>query len=371
MAKRFLIVGAGFFGAVCARELTDAGHHCLILERRDHIGGNCYTVYEPEAHCHRHVYGPHIFHTDKEEVWNYIRRFSVFNHFVNRPKVNYKGRLYSFPINLFTLYQIFGVSTPATAEALLEKIRIPAADPNNMEEWCLSQIGRELYETFIEGYSQKQWNRHPKELPAEIIRRLPIRLTFDDNYFTHPYQGIPVDGYTTLFERILKGIPMEIGVDFLLDKEYWLRDYDLVIYTGALDEFFSYSLDPLEYRSLRFESELLDMPDFQGNAIVNYTDAAVPFTRIVEHKHFDLSPQARKTVITREFPHGWSPGVLPYYPVNTTENRSRFQQYKQLAIREAPRVRFGGRLGEYRYFDMDDVIETALKTSREILHTVS
>jgi len=235
-----------------------------------------------------------------------------------------------------------------------------------MEEWCLSHIGREIYEIFIEGYSQKQWNRHPRELPADIIQRLPLRLTFDDNYYTHPYQGIPIGGYTAMFDKILEGIPVELGVDFLQDRDAWLKNYDLVVYTGAMDEFFSFRFGPLEYRSLRFETEWLETTDYQGNAIMNYTEAAIPFTRIVEPKHFDLSFRAAKTVITREYANEWRPGVPPYYPLNTLENQERFRQYRQLAAREAPKVLFGGRLGEYRYLDMDQVIESALRTSCRI-----
>ncbi len=367
MPKKILIVGAGFFGAVCARELTDAGFECLVIERRDHIGGNCYTVFNPEAACHCHVYGPHIFHTDKEEVWNYICGFADFNHFVNRPKVFYRGNLYSFPINLFTLYQLFGVRTPGEGQAYLEKVRWPIQDPKNLEEWCLSQIGKEVYEIFIEGYTRKQWNRHPKELPVGIIKRLPIRLTFDDNYYGHQYQGIPIGGYTALFEKILKGIAVEPGVDFLQDREYWMKNRLLIIYTGALDEFFSYNLGPLEYRTLRFETELLPVADFQGNAVINFTEDSVPFTRIVEHKHFDLSFQEPETVITREYPNNWVPGDPPYYPVNTAESQERLEKYQILAGTEVPRVIFGGRLGAYRYFDMDQVIEAALKTSKIII----
>jgi UDP-galactopyranose mutase len=373
MVKRILIVGAGLFGAVCGRELTDAGYPCLVIERRNHIGGNCFSAYEPEAACHRHVYGPHIFHTDKDKVWRYINRFTSFNHFSYRPKVWYQDNLYSFPINLFTLYQLFGIRTPKEAEDYFEKVRRPTADPANLEDWCLSQIGPDLYRIFIEGYTQKQWHRHPSLLPAGIIKRLPVRLHFDDNYFMHPHQGIPIGGYTSLFTKLLAGIPLETEADFLRDKERWMRKHDLVIYTGAIDEFFSFALGPLEYRALRFETELINSPDFQGTAAINYTEAEIPFTRIVEHKHFDISFDAPKTIITREFPEDWSPGATPYYPVNTSENQERLQRYQQFAEIEAPNVIFGGRLGEYRYFDMDQVIESALNLSQTIIrdHPIS
>jgi UDP-galactopyranose mutase len=367
MIEPVLIVGAGFFGAVCARQLKDAGIRCRLLEKRDHIGGNCYTRNHPDIGCHEHVYGPHIFHTDSPVVWRYITRFAEFNYFVNRPRVRYRDRLYSFPINLLTLHQLFGVCTPAEATAALEQRRKPAADQSSVEGWCLANLGEELYETFICGYTWKQWNRHPGELPSDIIRRVPIRLNFDDNYYVDHYQGIPIEGYTSIFERLLEGIPVDLETDFLQDREQWMAQYPLIIYTGPVDAYFSHEFGPLEYRSLRFEREELPVRDFQGNAIVNYTDRAVPWTRIVEHKHFDMDLTKERTLITKEFPANWEPGLEPYYPVNTPENMERFVRYRERMSEWSGRVVFGGRLAEYRYYDMDDVIEAALRTVQKLL----
>lgn len=370
MDKKFLIVGAGLYGAVCARELADAGHHCVVIERRNHLGGNCYTRYDAGAGCHEHVYGPHIFHTGNQVVWEYVQRFALFNHYVNRPKVRYGGRLFSFPINLMTLYQLYGVSTPEEARAKLAELRSPVKNPASMEEWCLAQVGPEIYETFIKGYTLKQWRKHPRDLPASIVQRLPIRLTFDDNYFTHPYQGIPIGGYTAIFERLLSGIEVRLGIDFLEHRDALIDQFDLVIFTGPIDAFFRYSEGILEYRSLRFERKCLDMPDYQGNAIVNYTEEDVPYTRIVEHKHFDLSFAQSKTVVTLEFPDSWEPGKVEYYPVDTERNRELLERYRRKASREVPAVTFGGRLGEYKYYDMDEVIASALNKVKSLIQTL-
>jgi UDP-galactopyranose mutase len=366
MPSSILVVGAGLFGSVCARELTDAGHCCTVIDRRDHIGGNCYSEYDEKSACHRHVYGSHIFHTDKKDVWKYITRFTRFNHYVNRPKVRFGDCLYSFPINLMTLYQVYGVKSPSEAKARLAAECEIIPNPQNMEEWCLSKIGRKLYEIFIEGYTQKQWNRHPRELPADIIKRLPVRLTFDDNYFTHPFQGIPVGGYTAIFERMLKGIQVELGVDFLLGRDRYLADFDHVIYTGPIDEFFDYNEGILEYRSLLFENERLPVRDFQGNALINYTELSIPYTRIIEHKHFDMNFDQMETLITREYPANWRPGDTPYYPVNTVDNQKLYSFYAERAQVEYPSVTFGGRLGLYRYLDMDQVIAEAFVTSSKL-----
>ncbi len=365
--RRVLIVGAGVYGAVCARELTDAGVACTVIEKRDHIAGNCYTRYVEEADCHEHVYGAHIFHTSDEGIWSYVNRFARFNHYVNRVKVNWRGQLYSFPINLFTLYQLWGVSTPAEAQQKLQEVREPIAQPANLEEWCLSQVGREVYERFVQGYTFKQWQRDPRELPASLIRRLPVRLNFDDNYFNDRYQGIPIGGYTALFERLLQGIPVQTGVDFLADRDTWLRRYDHVIYSGPIDAFFGYSLGTLEYRSLRFERELVDEPDVQGNAVVNYTDSAVPFTRILEHKHFDMTSRSNRSLITREFPADWQPGQTEFYPVGSEASRTLYRAYRERADELAAQVTFGGRLGEYQYYDMHQVIGSALAQTRRLL----
>ncbi len=359
---KILIVGAGIYGSVCARELTDAGHQVHVIEKRDHIGGNCFTRYVEEADCHQQVYGAHIFHTSDRRIWDYINRFAEFNHYVNRVKVNHSGTLYSFPINLMTLQQIWGVGTPAEAEAKLAEVREPIENPSNMEEWCLSQVGREIYEIFVKGYTTKQWGRPPDELPASILKRLPIRLTYDDNYFRDRYQGIPIGGYTAIFEKLLAGIRVETGIDFLADRDEWIRRYDHVIYTGPIDAFFEHEHGQLEYRSLRFEDELLPTRDFQGNAVVNYTEATIPFNRIYEHKHFDLSLKADQTLITREFPEDWKPGMIEYYPVNTDENQTRYRSYRKLAEKTDLPVTFGGRLGRFEYLDMHQVIPLALKT---------
>jgi UDP-galactopyranose mutase len=361
---RFLIVGAGLFGATCARELTDAGHRVQVIEKRDHIGGNCYTRYHEAADCHEHVYGAHIFHTSNEAIWSWVNRFARFNHYVNRVKVNWRGKLYSFPINLFTLYQLWGVTTPAQAREKLDAVREPIAQPANLEEWCLAQVGREVYERFVRGYTVKQWQRDPRELPASLIRRLPIRLTFDDNYFEDRYQGIPIGGYTAMFERMLSGIEVQTGVDFLADRDYWQARADHVIYTGPIDAYFGHDAGRLEYRSLRFATELLDTPDLQGNAVVNYTEENVPFTRILEHKHFDLSSRGSHTLVTHEYPQAWSPGMPEFYPVATEDNQQLFRRYRSRADELSSRLSFGGRLGEYRYYDMHQVIGSALAFTR-------
>jgi len=367
VAKSYLIVGAGFFGAVCARELADAGHRVRVIEKRDHIGGNSFTRFHPEAGTHQHVYGAHIFHTNSTEVWRYVNRFAEFNHYVHRLHVAYRERMYSFPINLFTLHQLYGIRTPAEAEAKLAAVRVPIEHPANLEEWCLSQVGPELYETFIRGYTAKQWGRDPRDLPADIIKRLPIRLSFDDRYFSDRHQGIPIGGYTALFERLLQGIPIELGVDFLADRDTWIGKVDHVIYTGPIDAFFNYSEGVLAYRSLRFQDALLDVHDAQGMAVINYTEPSVPFTRILEHKHFDMNLQCPRTVVTTEYPQEWQRGMTEYYPVNTAENQETYRRYCARRDHLALPVTFGGRLGEYRYYDMHQVIGAALATVRRLL----
>jgi UDP-galactopyranose mutase len=363
--SRILIVGAGLYGAVCARELHDAGHRVLVVEQREAPGGNCATRFVEEADCHEHLHGAHIFHTDSERIWHYVNRFARFNGFVNRVKVSHAGALYSFPINLFTLYQVFGVHSPAEARAAIARERLEIDAPANLEEHCLATVGPTLYQLFIEGYTRKQWRRPPSELPAEIIKRIPLRFDFNDNYFNDRWQGIPIGGYSALFDRLLAGVPVQFGVDFLPDAGHWISRFDHVIYTGAIDAFFDHCHGPLEYRSLRFERELLPVADFQGNAVVNYTAAEVPFTRIIEHRHFDLPSPGRReaathTLITREYPADFEPGQEPYYPVATAANRARFERYRALANEWAHRVHFGGRLAEYRYYDMHQVIGAAL-----------
>jgi UDP-galactopyranose mutase len=346
----YLIVGAGLFGSICARELTNNGKKVLVIDKRDHIGGNCYT--SNEGGINVHTYGPHIFHTNNKQVWDYINQFVEFNHFTYRPKVKYNNNIYSFPINLMTLYQIYGVSTPSQAESILELERIHNNEPNNLEEWILSQVGTKLYETFIKGYTTKQWGRDPKYLPVSIIKRLPIRLTYDDNYFNDRYQGIPIGGYTQIFDKLLDGIDVKLGVDYFKDE---LPKYNIIIYTGPVDMFYDYIHGKLEYRSLRFENEYLDINDYQGNAAINYTDVNIPYTRIVEHKHFEFGKQ-KHTIITREYP---TTEGEPYYPVNDKLNNDRYNLYKSLMDKE-DRVIFGGRLADYKYYDMHQVIASAL-----------
>jgi UDP-galactopyranose mutase len=353
----FLIVGAGIFGSVFAQQAHENGFSCLIIDKRNHNGGNLYT--ENIEGINVHKYGPHIFHTSDRNIWEYVNRFSAFNSFVNRPKVNYKGDIYSFPINLFTLYQIFGVKTPEEAIKVLEEVKIHSDSPKNLEEWILSQVGKEIYEKFIYGYTKKQWGRDPKELPSSIIRRLPIRLTFDDNYFTDTYQGIPIEGYTKMIENIQKGIELRLNIDFLKDKEYWESKAKKIVFTGSIDEFFNYEIGHLEYRSLRFESEIIEISDFQGNALINYTQEEIPYTRICEHKHFENS-NSKKTVITKEYPDEWNPGKEKYYPINNERNNLLYGKYKKMSEALSEKYIFGGRLAEYKYYDMHQVIGSAI-----------
>lgn len=358
----YLVVGAGLFGAVFTEQAIARGKSVLVIDRRGHIAGNCYT--EHRDGIDMHVYGPHIFHTNSDKIWNYVKQFAEFNNFVNRPKVSHAGKLYSFPINLFTLYQIWGVTTPAEAQQKLDEVRVPIENPANLEEWALSQIGSELYYTFIHGYTKKQWQRQPKELPHGIIKRLPIRLTFDDNYFYAAYQGIPVNGYTGMIQNMLHGAHVELGVDYLADRDSFDARAQQVVFTGCLDEFYRYKFGALDYRTLRFEHERLAMPDFQGNAIINYTEASVPYTRIVEHKHFTGVRQPH-TWITREYPESWQESAVPYYPIADELNTARYTQYAALAKLERKHL-FGGRLAEYKYYDMHQVIGSALHTAAQM-----
>ena len=360
----YLIVGAGLYGATVARELTDAGNSVLVIDRRPHIAGNVYT--EKTEGINVHIYGAHIFHTNNKQVWDYVNRFSVFNRFTNSPVANYKGELFSLPFNMYTFNKMWGVVTPEEAAAKIEAQRKEAGitEPKNLEEQAISLVGTDIYEKLIKGYTQKQWGRPCTELPAFIIKRLPVRLTFDNNYFNALYQGIPVGGYTKMVENMLKGIEVQLNVDYLADKAKWDGMAEKVIYTGPIDAYFDYCLGNLEYRSVRFETEVLDKPNFQGNAAVNYTDAETPWTRIIEHKWFEFGKDENgndlpKTVISREFSSEWKPGDEPYYPVNDEKNGKLYQEYKALAEKET-NVVFGGRLGEYKYYDMDQVIAAAL-----------
>ena len=365
----YLIVGTGLYGATIARQAKDAGKSVLVLEKRDHIAGNVYT--EKIEGINVHKYGAHIFHTNDKTVWDYVQRFATFNRFTNSPVANFHGELYSLPFNMYTFNRMWGVCTPEEAAAKIEEQRKEIThEPNNLEEQAISLVGRDIYEKLIKGYTQKQWGRPCNELPAFIIKRLPVRLTFDNNYFNALYQGIPIGGYTGMVEKMLEGIEVRLGVDYLEDRENWNTQAERVIYTGSVDGYFGYSLGNLEYRSVRFETELLDQANYQGNAAVNYTDAETPWTRIIEHKWFEFGKDEAgndlpKTVISREYSSEWKLGDEPYYPVNNERNENLYRRYKELADREL-KVVFGGRLGEYKYYDMDQVIAVALKKAREL-----
>lgn len=360
----YLIVGSGLFGAVFARQATDAGKKVLVIDKRPNIAGNVYT--EKVEGINFHKYGAHIFHTNNTEVWNYVNRFATFNRFTNSPVANYKGELYSMPFNMYTFNKMWGVVTPEEAAAKIEEQKKEiTGEPRNLEEQAISLVGRDIYEKLVKGYTEKQWGRDCKELPAFIIKRLPVRLTFDNNYFNALYQGIPIGGYTKLVENLLDGIEVQLNVDYLVDRAKWDAIAEKVVYTGAIDAFFNYSLGNLEYRSVRFENEVLDIPNFQGNAAVNYTDRETPWTRIIEHKWFEFGKDENgndlpKTIISREYSSEWKPGDEPYYPVNDEKNGALYKEYRALADQEG-KVIFGGRLGEYKYYDMDAVIASALE----------
>ena len=366
----YLIVGSGLYGSIFAREATDKGYKCLVVDKREHVGGNVYT--ERVEGINVHKYGAHIFHTNNKRVWDYVNRFAVFNRFTNSPVANYKGELYSLPFNMYTFNKMWGVVTPEEAERKIEEQRREiVGEPRNLEEQAISLVGRDIYEKLIKGYTEKQWGRDCRDLPSFIIKRLPVRLTFDNNYFNALYQGIPVGGYTKMIERILEGIEVKLSVDYLEDKEKWDSMARKVVYTGPIDAYFGYSLGTLEYRSVRFETEMLDIPNYQGNAAVNYTDRDTPWTRIIEHKWFEFGKDEDgndipKTVISREYSSEWKPGDEPYYPVNDERNSGLYKKYKALADREE-NVIFGGRLGEYKYYDMDAVIASVLEKRDETL----
>lgn len=367
----YLIVGAGLFGAVFAHEAKKVGKSVLVIEKRDHIAGNVYT--EDMEGIHVHKYGAHIFHTNLKHVWDYVQQFATFNRFTNSPVANYHGELYSMPFNMYTFNKMWGVVTPEEAAAKIEEERRAAGitEPKNLEEQAISLVGTDIYEKLIKGYTEKQWGRPCSELPAFIIKRLPVRLTFDNNYFNALYQGIPVGGYTKMVGNMLRGVEVKFGIDYLAGKEKWDSMAEHVIYTGPIDAYFHYALGPLEYRSVRFETEVLDQPNFQGNAAVNYTDRDTPWTRIIEHKWFEFGKDSEgndlpKTVISREYSSEWKVGDEPYYPVNDEKNGALYQKYKQLAKKET-KVIFGGRLGEYKYYDMDAVIDSALQCAEKRL----
>ncbi len=363
MTYDYLIVGAGFFGAVFAHEATKQGKTCLVVEKRDHIGGNCYTEIIENIHVHR--YGAHIFHTSDRAVWNYINQFTEFNNYVNCPIANYKGEIYNMPFNMNTFSRLWGISTPAEARAIIKAQQGNITQPENLEEQAISLVGRDIYEKLVKGYTEKQWGKPCAQLPSFIIRRLPVRFTYNNNYFSDRYQGIPENGYTEIFKKLLAGIEVRLGCDYLTHKAELRPLAKEVIYTGPIDRYFDYCYGPLQFRSLRFKTEVLDTDNFQGNAVVNYTDREIPYTRIIEHKHFVFGRQ-EKTVITREYPADWRPGDEPYYTVNDEKNNALYQKYKSLADQE-PGVTFGGRLGEYRYYDMDKVIASSLRLVEEKL----
>lgn len=367
----YLIVGSGLFGSVFARQAADAGKKVLVIDKRPNIAGNVYT--EKVEGINFHKYGAHIFHTNNTEVWNYVNRFATFNRFTNSPVANYKGELYSMPFNMYTFNKMWGVVTPEEAAAKIEEQKKEiTGEPQNLEEQAISLVGRDIYEKLVKGYTEKQWGRDCKELPAFIIKRLPVRLTFDNNYFNALYQGIPIGGYTKLVENLLEGIEVRLNEDYLEDKAKWNAMAEKVVYTGAIDAYFDYALGNLEYRSVRFENEILDIPNFQGNAAVNYTDRETPWTRIIEHKWFEFGKDENgndlpKTIISKEYSSEWKPGDEPYYPVNDKKNGELYQKYKALAEKEE-NIIFGGRLGEYKYYDMDAVIASALECARNQLY---
>ena len=355
----YLIVGAGLFGAVFAHEMREKGKSVLVLDKREHVGGNVYTR-EVEG-IQVHEYGAHIFHTNDKTVWDYVNRFAEFNRYTNSPVANYHGELYSLPFNMYTFNRLWGVVTPQQAEEEIRRQREAAGigEPKNLEEQAISLVGTDVYEKLVKGYTEKQWGRPCTQLPAFIIRRLPVRFTFDNNYFNARFQGIPMGGYTRMVERMLEGIQVRLGVDYLEDREAWDAQARTIVYTGPIDRFFDYCYGPLQYRSVRFETEVLDTPNYQGNAVVNYTDRETPYTRVIEHKHFEFGTQP-KTVVSREYSSEWKPGDEPYYPVNDERNRELYLKYRALADQK-PQVIFGGRLGEYKYYDMDTVIARALE----------
>jgi UDP-galactopyranose mutase len=367
----YLIVGAGLYGAVFAQEAMRHGKRVLVVDKRPHIAGNVYT-HEVEG-IQVHQYGAHIFHTNNRQVWDYVNQFAEFNRFTNSPVANFHGELYSLPFNMYTFNKMWGVVTPEEAAAKIEEQKAAAGitDPKNLEEQAISLVGTDIYEKLVKGYTEKQWGRPCDQLPAFIIKRLPVRLTFDNNYFNALYQGIPMGGYTGLVENLLDGIEVRLNTDYLADKAQLDALAEKVVYTGPIDAYFDYKLGTLEYRSVRFETEVLDMPNFQGNAAVNYTDRETPWTRIIEHKWFEFGKDKDgndlpKTVISREYSSEWKPGDEPYYPVNDEKNGALYEAYRRLAQGES-KVIFGGRLGEYKYYDMDVVIASALARSKEEL----
>lgn len=361
----YLIIGSGLFGSTFACEANKKGKKCLIIDKRDNIGGNIYTRQVEGINVH--MYGAHIFHTSNKEVWDYINNFTEFNRYTNSPIAIYKDELYNMPFNMNTFNKLWGVKTPAEARAKIagQIAKSNIKEPHNLEEQAIKLIGKDIYEKLVKGYTEKQWGAKATDLPAFIIKRLPVRFTYDNNYFNDKYQGIPIGGYTKIIQKMLEGIEVRLNTDFFDNREGLQNLADKIVYTGMIDEFYNYKFGTLEYRSLRFEHEILDEENHQGNAVVNYTEYEVPYTRIIEHKHFEFGTQP-KTVITKEYPVKWNKGDEPYYPINNNRNNELYQKYRELAQKE-PNVIFGGRLAEYKYYDMDDVIEQALKCAKEML----
>ena len=362
----YLIVGSGLFGSIFAYEANKKGKKCLVVEKRNHIGGNIYT--ENIEGINVHKYGAHIFHTSNKEIWNYINQFAEFNRFTNSPVAIYKDELYNMPFNMNTFNKLWGVKTPAEAKAKIEAEKQEAgiAEPHNLEEQAISLVGKTIYEKLVKGYTEKQWGRKATELPSFIIKRLPVRFTYDNNYFNDLYQGIPIGGYTKIIEKMLKGIEVRLNCDYFEHKEELDKLANKIVFTGPIDQFYNYCFGELEYRSVRFETEILDIENYQGNAVVNYTEYEVPYTRIIEHKHFEFGKQP-KTVISREYSDRWTREKEPYYPINNDKNNALYNKYKELSNKDN-KVIFGGRLGQYKYYDMDKVIEEALKCVREELN---
>lgn len=363
----YLIVGAGLFSSVFAYEMKKNGKKCLIIENRNHIGGNCYTEKKDDINIHK--YGPHIFHTNDEYIWNWINQFTDFHNYKHSPKVNYNGVIYSFPINLMTFQQVWGVKTPIEAIEKINLVKIKNENPKNLEEWILSQVGEEIYNIFIKGYTKKQWNKDPKDLPTSIIKRLPIRFDFNDNYFFDKYQGIPIDGYSKIFDKLLDGIEIKLNVNFFENKEYFESISNKIIYTGKIDEYFNYEFGELEYRSLEFKNEFYEMKDYQGSSIMNYTNYEIPYTRITEHKHFENS-NTNVTWITKEYPKNYKKNDIPYYPINDEKNNNKYKFYKEKSKNLENKIIFGGRLGSYQYYDMHQVIGQALKTVKNEINNL-
>lgn len=360
----YLIVGSGFFGSICARELTDKGYKCLVVESRNHIGGNCYT--ESRDGINLHMYGPHIFHTSNEEIWNWINKYVKFNNFIYSPVANYNDEIYSLPFNMWTFNKLWNITSPESAKKIIESQSTTINTPKNLEEQAIKLVGKDVYEKLIKWYTIKQWGKDPKELPVEIIKRLPVRFTYDNNYFNDKFQGIPIGGYTQIFDKLLKGVEIKLNVDFLSDKNYWESISKKIIYTGAIDRFYNFEFGELEYKTTKFDHIKYEKDNFQGVAVVNYTDENTKYTRTIEHKHFEKY-ESNSTWVTYEYPTQYdSKHTEPYYPVNDIQNNSKYHKYKELAESQSKYI-FGGRLAEYKYYDMHQVIQSALHTVEKLI----